>query len=295
MTHPAQAAATGAQAPASTATRARKQGSDHPRSYWIPAGHSPDILPLRVTEIGESWWPRGESCQRICSAIMAIELVGRGSIQLEQDGRMAEIGGGQAFILKRGAQHAYSATAGIVRKSYIGLSGALAEEVLAQLPDQVLLRDAHAVMRIFRRLRTIMSRPRADGHVQASCLLYQLLIELLMSSREERGEAILHPAIVRVLPVLEGRNGRTHSIAHLARIAGVSPAHLNRLFRASLKTTPQQYGLRFCMRRAQEQLLNSRRSCREIALDLGFTPLYFSAAFRRLVGVSPKTFRNEHR
>jgi AraC-like DNA-binding protein len=83
-------------------------------------------------------------------------------------------------------------------------------------------------------------------------------------------------------------------MSSLARIAEVSPAHLHRLFRAEFNTTPQQYRLRFAMRQAQLHLLNSTRTCREIATDLGFAPLYFSTAFRRVVGVSPSEFRRRH-
>lgn len=276
-------------------TPQRTRGSGLQRSYYLPAGHCPAALPLRVTEIGESWWPSGESCRRACSPVMALELVTQGTVHLDQDGCAVEVHAGEAFILKRGSRHDYRAHAGPVRKVYIGVAGPLAEDICARLPHRVVCRDPRRCLALFRTLRRLIEQPNDDRHAQASGVLYQLLVELLMSSRRERGEDILHPALARVLPVIEQRAGRGLGMSALARIAGVSAAHLHRLFRTSLHTSPQQYGVRLAMQRAQAQLVHSTRSCREIAADLGFPPLYFSVVFRRVVGLSPSEFRRQQR
>ncbi len=273
----------------------RIHGSGQERSYFILAGHSPADLPLRVTEIGESWWPAGQICKRACSPIMAVELVTRGIIHLELDGQHVEVGAGEAFLLKLGSRHQYQAVAGSVRKAYVGLAGPLAEETISRLPALVAWRNPRQALALFGRLRRLFVRPSSDQHGLASGVAYQLLVALLLSSRAERGEAELPPAVERVLPLIERDDGRMHSVGDLARHAGVSTAHLHRLFRASLKTTPQRHALHYAMRRAQVQLLNSQRSCREIAAGLGFSPLYFSAAFRHVVGIAPSEFRKRNR
>jgi AraC-like DNA-binding protein len=273
----------------------RIRGSGSARSWFILAGRSAAPLPLRVTEIGASWWPDGEHCARACSPIMAVELVLRGTIRLEQDGATSEVGAGEAFVLRRGARHRYGAVAGAVRKVYLGLAGPLAEEVVGRLPSRVVWRDAPQALALYQRLRRLVMRPRGDWHAQASALGYQLLVELLLSCPSAAGGTQLHPAVTRVLPLLEGRAGRALSTADLAQRAGVSAAHLNRLFRAGLQTTPQRYGLLHALRQAQALLLGSDRPCNAIARELGFTPLYFSAAFRRVIGLSPSAFRARHR
>jgi AraC-like DNA-binding protein len=271
------------------------RGSGLERSYFILAGHGPADLPLRVTEIGESWWPAGEICQRACSPIMAVELVIRGTIRLDQDGSQLAVGAGEAFLLKLGSRHQYQAVSGPVRKAYVGLAGPLAEETIARLPARVAWRDAPQALAIFRQLRRLFAHPGPDQHARASGLAYQLLVAALLSSRCERGEPELPAAVERVLPLIERHDGRSRTVGELARHAGVSAAHLHRLFRASMRTTPQRYGLLFAMRRAQAQLLNSHQSCREIAAGLGFAPLYFSAVFRRVVGIAPSEFRRRNR
>lgn len=272
----------------------RYRGSGTARSYYILAGHTPAVLPLRVTEIGESWWPAGENVQRRCSPIIAVELVRQGRVRLEQDGRTATTGPDEAFVLRRGVQHRYAATGGPVHKSYIGLDGPLAEATTARLPHRVVLRDARRALRLFHGLHRLFAHQTGDWQADASQLAYRLLVELLMSSRAERGE-LMPAAVVRVLPLLEGRDGQALGMDDLARTAGVSPAHLHRLFRASLGTSPRQHAVTCAMRRAQADLMHTDRPCAAIAADLGYTPLYFSAVFRRVVGMAPSAFRSRHR
>jgi AraC-like DNA-binding protein len=58
--------------------------------------------------------------------------------------------------------------------------------------------------------------------------------------------------------------------------------------------SPARYldGIR--IRKAQELLIGTSRSVKEISLEVGYRdPLYFSRAFRRKVGLSPKAFRKD--
>src|SRR5471030_705711 len=105
--------------------------------YWIAAGHCPFRLPLMVTEIGETSLLIGHRTVRQPSRIMAIELVLRGQLHLEQDGRTSLIGAGEAAVLKRGVDHAYAAVGEAHHKVYLGLAGTLAEEATAALPDRI--------------------------------------------------------------------------------------------------------------------------------------------------------------
>ncbi len=148
---------------------------------------------------------------------------------------------------------------------------------------------------LYQRLRRLFARPRGDWHAQASALGLPAARRAAAVLPVGGGGTQLHPAVTRVLPLLEGRAGRALSTADLAQRAGVSAAHLNRLFRAGLQTTPQRYGLLHALRQAQALLLGSDRPCNAIARELGFTPLYFSAAFRRVIGLSPSAFRARHR
>jgi AraC-like DNA-binding protein len=264
--------------------------------YWIAAGHCPFRLPLMVTEIGETSHRSGHRTVRQPSRIMALELVLRGQLRLEQDGRSSLIGAGEAAVLKRGVDHAYAAVGGAHRKVYVGIAGTLAEELTAALPDRVRLRAPASAAARFAALRRLFRAQPADWMVTASRLAYGLLTELAVSAQAEQGARELHPAVARALPLLRAGEARRVRMGQLARAVGVSAAHLHRLFRAELDTTPQRYAREAAMRRAQAELTGGERPCAEIARRLGYDdPLYFSAVFRRVVGESPTSYRRRHR
>ena len=260
------------------------------RSFYIPVAHANLELPVRITEAGESWWAYGDVCERKCSAIWAVELVRRGSLHFSQDGTSYTVGVGQGFILKRGSQHVYRANQEGVRKSYLGFEGTVADRILANAPDVVHWRDLPRAQMLFRRLHAWVDKRQGDWQTSASIDAYALMLEIAHSgvSHEDRGR---HLVLERVLPLLEASQGHACRIAEIARIAGVSPAQLHRLFQEEMHTTPRHYANTFAMRRAQHALQYSTRSCADIAAELGYQPHYFSAIFRRLVGMSPQRFR----
>lgn len=78
----------------------------------------------------------------------------------------------------------------------------------------------------------------------------------------------------------------------LARIAGVSPAHFIRTFRATFGETPHRYLQRRRVERSMWMLRETDRSVTDICLEVGFTSLgTFSRTFRDIVGVSPVAYR----
>jgi AraC family transcriptional regulator len=85
-------------------------------------------------------------------------------------------------------------------------------------------------------------------------------------------------------------------LAASARAAGLSPFHFLRLFAAVLGVTPHQYLVRARLRRAARLLADDARSITQVALDVGFADLSnFVRTFRRVAGVSPRSFRRAAR
>lgn len=79
----------------------------------------------------------------------------------------------------------------------------------------------------------------------------------------------------------------------VARIAGVSPYHLCRIFRQDTGDTLRRYRLRLRLRAAIQRVLGGEDLSR-LAQELGFAShSHFSAAFRREFGTSPSQFRRQ--
>ena len=82
------------------------------------------------------------------------------------------------------------------------------------------------------------------------------------------------------------------SLQDLAKVAYVSRFHLIRIFKQTCGETPYQRLTRLRIQRAQRLLATCDTPITQIALECGSTnQTHFAAAFRRLVGLSPRAYR----
>lgn len=106
----------------------------------------------------------------------------------------------------------------------------------------------------------------------------------------------LNPQVAAALRILRTSGARDLDIRQIARTVGTSVSHLHRLFKDALGTSPLRYAREHLIAQAKDSLSNTTLPCQEIAKRLGYDdPLYFSAVFKRIAGVSPREFRKRHR
>lgn len=99
----------------------------------------------------------------------------------------------------------------------------------------------------------------------------------------------------RVFQHIRENISRDLSVNELAQTVGMSQYYFSKLFKMSTGTTPHQYVMRQRVERAQEHLRESRTALAEIATLVGFeTQSHFTSVFRRLVGATPKHYREMH-
>jgi len=90
--------------------------------------------------------------------------------------------------------------------------------------------------------------------------------------------------------------GTSFSLQAIARVAGLSRFHCLRLFKQAYGETPFRRVTRLRMEEAQRRLARSSESVTEIAFACGYgNSADFASAFRRMLGVSPTTFRRRTR
>jgi AraC-like DNA-binding protein len=99
----------------------------------------------------------------------------------------------------------------------------------------------------------------------------------------------LHGATAYILAHLE----RTLSLAELAAVAQMSPAHFARLFKGATGQTPHQYVTTCRMERAKHLLTETMLPLHEIGAQVGYADQsHFTAVFRQSVATTPKAYRD---
>lgn len=147
---------------------------------------------------------------------------------------------------------------------------------------------------LFRQLFAWHDRPQAvlrSTHMRVTVL--QLLLEIIHCSHQDSGTG-LSPLMTEVVALIESQPQEEFRLEDLARRAGLSLSHFKVRFRAETGVSPRQFILRSKIVIAKKRLLAGSDSITQIAMDLGFpTSQYFATVFKRFLGQTPKTFRQE--
>jgi AraC-like DNA-binding protein len=265
---------------------------------WERGVHIDDLYdhPLKVVSVGMSRWGWGQFFERSVCRFHALELVTAGNATFSQNGADYLVEAGEVFCLRKSCRHIYrTGPAGFLHKRYIQIEGAALSAMLAAtnltIADHVKLSQPTMVTRLFREItQLVMSKP-AGFQLQASEKVYRLLIEL---GRET------HPpcpvAIQRALDFMEQNIDGNPTLADIAATAGLSATHFTRLFRSHRQMSPIAWFIQRKMDLAKHMLMETTLSIKEIAAAVGFSdPLYFSAQFKKHVGVAPKFYVDQAR
>jgi len=115
-------------------------------------------------------------------------------------------------------------------------------------------------------------------------------LEAVAGSAEQRTSAPFG-CLRSVRDYIEDRLAEDVPLSDLARLAGVTPEHLCRAFRAAYGVPPHAYQTLARVERAKPMLLSGAKAG-DVALDLGFYDYsHFARRFERIVGVTPARYQ----
>lgn len=102
--------------------------------------------------------------------------------------------------------------------------------------------------------------------------------------------------ISRSIQFMKKNPAALYSVQDLAAQQNLSVTHYSRLFRAKTGSSPNQYFIEIKVQSACQYLYFTDKSIKEICREVGFEdPFYFSRVFKKLMGVSPVNYRNQHK
>ena len=111
-------------------------------------------------------------------------------------------------------------------------------------------------------------------------------------SRNSNSKAQTLFRLGEVISRMESHYSENWTVAKLSRIAALAPSTFLAVFKEAMGTSPIEYLLNLRMNKAAEQLIKSRKSISEIALNCGFNDSnYFSRQFRNYYNCSPREYR----
>lgn len=141
---------------------------------------------------------------------------------------------------------------------------------------------------LFRDLMQLSRDPLASAQLRATALLFELLA-LWAQPPLVRGE---QRAVYVYKDLIEQHaHDPEVPLAKLAERVGYSAAYLGALFQQELGVAPAEFRSRVRVARAKELLASSVMPIRQVAREAGFVDArYFSRAFRKSTGLSPREF-----
>ncbi len=277
-------------------------GVETPREegYTVSIPYHP-YLPLEVHGVGRSYWIPGDTIERPLSAQFVVEFVTQGRGELVVNGAHHTVTAGDVFLLHPGEHQRYRALpGGEFRKYYFNLvlthaptrhmlqSLRLDEVTVVHLPPP----QAARVQQAYEHLVAIF-RERAEGYrIEASAQAYRLLLDVAATAHGYCDTPVIPKPIERAMRDAYERVAEPLSINHMAREAGYSPAHLNRLMTQCLGMHAHQWLERMKMHEAATLLSKTTLKVYDIAERVGYeNPYYFSRAFRRITCMTPLEYR----
>ena len=124
-------------------------------------------------------------------------------------------------------------------------------------------------------------------------LAWRLLVERrrdLLHSRPR--DSVARQRMRRMLDFIQANYDQPIGVAEIARSASISESECYRCFKALTRASPVLYLTRYRLRVAAALLTTTEQSVTDIALAVGFhSPSYFASTFRRMVGVTPRAWR----
>ena len=235
-----------------------------------------------------------------------LHVILQGKGQLSVDGRVLDLHFGQMFLTKPGEDAWYKADSNdpwvYCWMSFDGTQAKACVEK-AGFSDGVNALDCHVDQREFLALvLKVLNQAEvklSNIYNRTAYLLeyISLAIDSYCAS-ENSGVKHEYPTDLYVEYAVNfiSENYATVRISDVARFIGIHRSYLTTIFKKKMGISPQEYLLQCRMKQACKLLLETNNPIQDISRQVGYdNPLTFSKTFKSYYGVSPRTYREQHK
>jgi AraC family transcriptional regulator len=223
----------------------------------------------------------------------SVYVVLDGSIEERFRTRRCECPAATTLFKPAGERHSNVIAGDGARALAVAVHGGRSAAIAHTVPDEIAqLRDARLIG-LAREIAGEMRRHDAAAALSLEGLALELLAHLARVRLPRRSAARPPPWVHHVRELLSDAGlERPPTVNEIAAMAGRSPRHVARAFRAQFGCTMGAYLRHVRLNWAMAQLRSTELPLATIALRAGFCDQsHFSHAFRRQVGVTPRQFR----
>lgn len=252
-----------------------------------------------------------DSFSALDAHLLIVHLDGPVEVRRELGGRTAQrvIHAGGLFLMP--AQRAFTVSlGGRLTTVHLYVRGAalreIAEEIYSRPPEglDLLVRFGERdelLESMGRTMKTCLGTASAADRMMAEALATSMAVHLLRS-HSTASDAPTAPApaglsgarLSRVRDYVEAHLDTPITVADLAAVAGLSPIHFARAFRAALNMPPHRYVMDARIQRARRLLDRGQQSIAEIAFATGFSHQeHLTRVFKQHMGVTPGAYRRD--
>lgn len=223
---------------------------------------------------------------------------GEGVFESKETGQV-KISDGDIFLLFPGVWHRYKP----LKKTgwterWVGFSGDIANQFLSNgffNPNEPVISKCNktAVLNYFNTLFKLFDEESFGFQRLASGICIQLMAELHNIKNGGNNIENLNSMVSRAKRVMYENINTSLDLIDIASKLGVSYSKFRLDFKKQTGVSPLQYHLLLKVEKSKELLLNTNKSQKEIAFELGFeSDYYFNRLFKRKTGLAPGKFRN---
>lgn len=215
-----------------------------------------------------------------------------------------EIGAGEGFLIRPEQLTTYVADASEPwAYTWIEFDGLQVKERLQQTTlsdDRPVYRTLSDEIRaqMVKEMAFITDHPEAPiieiiGHTY---LFFDRLIRSAQLETAPRARKMRDYYVRAAISYIEKNYNRKITIEEIATICGIDRSYFGKIFHDVVGSSPQEFLMQYRMVKASELLKHTDMSITDIASSVSYeNPLHFSRAFKKIKGVSPRNWRNQHR
>jgi len=260
---------------------------------------------LLPTDIGCFPAAKGHLRERPKGADQAIFIYcARGAGWCEMRGRRHEVSAGSFLVVPAREPHAYGA--GARRPWTISWFHAIGDEIAPLLVELGVDADAPVLpladdpqwLGLFEEALETLEHGYTRAHLLHASRLLGHLLSATIWRRRQHGPGTLdaRQRIMQCVDFMKCHLDQPLRLGRLAALANLSPSHFKAQFKRHVGYACIDYFIRLRMHHACQLLDTTELSAKIIASRVGYAdPLWFSKAFRNVIGMPPSEYRRKHK